>query len=294
VSSAVLLSIVFAAGVALCLLGFAPEYYRSPFRPLMRSDAGPLAGFKRRLTAAGMFDEAPTFIIVIALLGSAVLGLVFAIFLGNSISFILGPTLVGLVGYVYLNRRMKHLIHVTADALVPFIRRVEGSVRVGTPWPAAYREAVQEAPVALRRMLQESLADMATGMPPIEAIAKTEERIPLRTWEIFVRQLEIHDEAGGDLSKGLSATVRHIDTMASLQRQGRAHYSTFASQQKIAFVLGGLFIVFMATKMAPDLVHRALTSVVGWIFIIAGCVLVGAGIGLMRNTLNAIEKRINF
>jgi Flp pilus assembly protein TadB len=289
-----LLSLIFAAAVALALLGLAPEYYRTPFAPLLRTDRGPLAGFRRLLTAAGMFDEAPTFLIVTAVLGSAALGLIAAIVLSSWPAFLLGPLGVLVLGYSYLNRRARGLIRVTADALVPFIRRVEGSVRVGTPWPAAYREAVREAPPALRRMLQESLADMTTGLPPIEALRKTIDRIPLRTWEIFIRQLEIHDEAGGNLSKGLSATVRHIDQMVGLQRQGRAHHASFQTQQRMAGVIGVLFIVFMATKMAPDLVHKALSSVIGWLFIAAGIVLVSLGMWVMRNSLNAIQKRINF
>lgn len=292
--SPVLLAVLFSAGIALCLLAFAPEYYRSPFRILSVRAEGPMQGFRRQLVATGMFDEAPTFLIVTSLLASAALGLVFAVLAGTPLALIAGPLLVFIVGYAYLQRKARGLLKATTDSLIPFIRRVEGAVRVGVPAPAAYREAVAESPTGLKRILQDSVAQMATGTPFIDAIRGTQERLPLRMWSVFVRQLEIHDEAGGDLSKGLSATVRHIDTMVDLQKQGQAHYASFATQQRVAFGLGAFAIFFMATRLNREMVVAVLKPGIGWLFLAAGLIFISAGIWLSRHSLKSISKRINF
>jgi Flp pilus assembly protein TadB len=275
-------------------LAFAPEYYRSPFRLLSVRSEGPMRGFKKQLAAAGLFDEAPTFLIVTGLLAAAALGLVFGVLLGSPAAILLGPVLVFIVGYAYLQKKARGLLKATTDSLIPFIRRVEGSVRVGVPAPAAYREAVAESPAGLKRILQDSVAQMATGTPFIEAIRGTQERLPLRMWSVFVRQIEIHDEAGGDLSKGLSATVRHIDTMVDLQKQGQAHYAGFATQQRIAFGLGGFAIFFMATRLDRQMLLAVLKPGIGWLFLAAGVGFIAAGVFVSRHSLKAISKRIDF
>lgn len=287
-------AVAFAAGVGLCLLAFAPDYYRSPLRPLFSPEGSLVTRFRLMLRSAGIFDQAPSFVLLALGLAAAALGLVSALVIGSVYALAVGPIVVGLATYFFLTSRSRRQTKQTADALVPFIRRMEASVRAGLPTPAAYRDAVGDSAPGLRSVLEDSLSQMATGTPFIEALRSTQEKLPLKMWRLFVSQIEIHDQAGGDISKGLSATVKHIDTMVSMQKMGRAHYASFAMQQKMALLLGAVAVIFFATKLEPEMVKKMWTTPMGWIFLFFGIGLISAGIFTNQRALGKIAKRIDF
>lgn len=291
---AVVFTLVFCIGVALCLLQFAPAYYRSPIRLLAAHSEESVGRLKKTLGAAGIFNEAPTFIVVTGVLSAAAIGLIFAALFGNAVFILLGPIVVAIAGFFYLNHKQKAMVKTSGDMLVPFIRHIQSSVLAGTPVPKSYQLAVLDSPPSLRRVLEDSLSEMTTGAPFIEALRRTQERLPLRMWKIFVRQMEIHDESGGDLSKSMSATVEHIDAMVSLQKLGQAQYASFAVQQKIALFLGGVVCAFFMTRLSYEQLSQLWTNPLGIIGLLFGIGLIAAGFFVSRRALASIRTRINF
>jgi Flp pilus assembly protein TadB len=289
----VLYTICFAAGVALALLYFAPERYRSPFRGLVADDSALIARFRFMLRAARVQDDTPSFILLGLALASGVLGLFLAVILHNAVALLIGPVFVAAGTYAYLLRRTGQLTKNTAEELVPFLRRMQNAVAVGNSWQTAFRDAVIES-AALRPMLQRAVDDIALGIPPIEAVKASKKQLPLKTWEIVVNQLEIFDTHGGNLPKGLEALVKHIDTLVTLQRMGRAAHASFALQQKMALGLGVGVIVFFMNRLDPVMVHKMFTTPLGIIASLFGVGLVGGGWFVMRNSIHAIDKELNF
>lgn len=290
----IVFSLAMALGVIICLLKFTPNYYRSPLRILSARRDTIVERFQKALQTAGLFSEAPTFIVVTGALSAGVIGLVLATLFSNLIFFVFGPLIVLMVGYYYLGRKQRKLVNTSGDTLVPFIRSIESAVRVGTPLPTAYKQAVIESPPGLRSRLDESLAEMATGVPFIDALLHTQERIPLRMWRVLVRQLEIHDRAGGDLPKSMAATVKHIDAMISLQKLGQAQYIVFAVQQKIAFVLGVVIIFVIGSRLSPNQWSELATNPLGLVGFMMGVIVISVGVFITRQALKAVRERINF
>jgi Flp pilus assembly protein TadB len=291
---ALLLSTFFALGVALSILAMAEVPLKDPFATYLRGEDSLPERFRNELRRAGIFDEAPSLVLLALATASLALGSVLALIAGSAFMLAVGPILVAVGAYAFLERRRRTMTVQTADALVPLMRRIEAAVRAGTTVQAAYRLAVSEASPPLKAALADSLVAISAGKPFLEALQETKERVPFRMWELFVSQIEIHDQVGGNLARGISASVKHIDDMLSLQRQGRAEYASFASQRRIAFLFGGAAILFFATKLQPELVREMWTSPIGWVFIGVALVLILIGLFVQSRTLRSIDERIHF
>jgi Flp pilus assembly protein TadB len=291
---AIAYTLVFCIGVMLCLLQFAPERYRSPIRAIASHSEATVGRLGKTLGAAGIFNEAPTFIIITAVLSALAIGLIFATLFGNPALLLLGPLIVAAAAWLYLNSRQRTMVKTSGDMLVPFIRHMQSSVMAGVTVAKAYQLAVLDSPPAIRRLLDDSLSEMTTGMPFIEALRRTQTRLPLRMWKIFVRQMEIHDESGGDLAKSMIATVEHIDSMVSLQKLGQAQYASFAVQQKIALGLGVVVVFFFMSRLSYNQLSQLWTNPIGVVGLICGILLIAAGFFVTRRALGAIRTRINF
>lgn len=292
--SPLLVSFLFAIGFALFLLGVVPRRYtRSSFAVFGERKLRLAGRLSRSLKLAGIYDQAPLFMLVSLIVASLVLGALIMLLAGSPYGILSGPVIVGFTANMYLIGRQRSFLVRASNELVPFLRRVEASVRAGRPVAGAYRDAVAETET-LRLALDESAAKMSAGMPFIAALSETTEQLPLRMWIMFVRQLEIHETAGGNLAQAIAQTVTHIDTMLQLQAQARADYANQARQQKlivlITFAALAVFVVFVN----PSAIEKLTRNVLGIGMLCAGLGLILAGLWIGRKTLRDIDRRLNF
>lgn len=240
-----------------------------------------------------MFDQAPSFVLIGLVAASALVGVVFALLASQPLLFVGGPIVVfGYAHFQLLKRQRQFLARASAE-LVPFLRRIEASVRAGRAAPLAYRQAVLETKT-LQRVLMHSADEMAAGATFVEALRGTVHRLPLRMWFVFVRQMEIHEEAGGRLSESLGQTVQQINVMLQLQAQARADYATQARQQNLIVVIVFGALIFFAVAVSPNAVAQLWQTGIGIIASIVGLSLIGGGLWFGRKQLRDIDRRLNF
>jgi Flp pilus assembly protein TadB len=291
--SSILAAFIFALGVALVFFWFAPgpisEVFSRPIREKNLQER-----LQRNLRLAGVFDQAPT-VIIFALLGAIlavaiVVGVVLSNFLlGIIIAVIAVP---GAAHYMLMSRQRGYMNR-AADDLAPFLNRIATATKSGKPVQSAYIEAVEEAN-ELRRVLADSAAKMTAGMRFRDAIVETIPLLPFRMWSVFVRQLEAHDEGGGDISSAIEETVRQTNEVLMLHAEARSSYAAQARQQKLIVIvaLGG--VAFFAFVNGLALLSVLWTTAVGWVALALAAAVMGGGLWFSRKQLSDIEKKQAF
>jgi Flp pilus assembly protein TadB len=222
--SPLLAAFLFALGVALIFFYFAPGPISSVFSLPAREKNLQLR-LQRNLRLAGIFDQTPT-VVLFGLLGVMIAtAIVIGVALGN---FIIGIIVAlfavpGAAHYMLMSRQRGYMNR-AADELAPFLNRIATAAKSGKPVQSAYIEAVEESN-ELRRVLADSAAKMTAGMRFRDALVETIPLLPFRMWSVFVRQLEAHDEGGGDISTALEETVRQANEVLMLHAEARASYA---------------------------------------------------------------------
>jgi Flp pilus assembly protein TadB len=284
---------IFALGIALLLFYLAPgpvaDVFSRPFREKTLQER-----LRRNLRLAGVFDQAPT-VVLFALLAvivavAIVLGVIFkSLLIGAVVSVFVVP---GFAHYTLMSRQ-RNFINRAADDIGPFLNRMASSTKSGKPVQAAYIEAVEEAP-NLRRILADSAAKMTAGMRFSDALVETIPLLPFRMWSVFVRQLEAHDEGGGDISSALEETIRQVNEVLMLHAEARSTYAAQARQQKLIVViaLGGVVLFVVVNGVAT--ISVLWTTVTGGFALALALAVMGGGLWFSRKQLSDIEKKQAF
>lgn len=292
--SNLLVTIIFGIGLALVALVYAPKRFTAPFAAPDTDNLKVTARqrFQRKLRLAGYFDRSPTFFFV----GMILAGLVVGFLLGAMFSIYLvplGPIVVTVLVLWHLNMRESNAIARASEEIVPFLRNIEAAVRSQMAPPIAYRRAVEKTKT-LRPYLEPSVAQMISGVPFSQALHGTIERLPLRTWAIFVRQIDLNERVGGPLPDALAETVRHLDMIVQLQSDARAQYASQAWQMRIitGISIGGT--ILFGLLVGRSLTLLLFTTVLGWIALVIGLSVMAFGLWFGRRQLAAIARKLNF
>lgn len=284
---------LFAVGVALLILFFAPgALHDSLIEPLKGRDLK--ERMQRALRLAGIFDKTPTIVFVSLLVVTVCVAIIIAVFIGNIILGIVAAVLVvpTAASFFLMSRQRRFLLR-AADEISPFLNRIASATKAGMPVQTAYIQAVEESR-HLRPILADSAAKMTAGMRFRDALVETIPLLPFRMWSVFVRQIEAHDEAGGDIGRGLDETVKAANEILLLHAEARANYATQAREQKLVMgvAIGGtLFFIFANGTSNFSLLW---TTVAGWFAIIIAACVMAFGMWFTRKQLRDIEKKMSF
>lgn len=287
------LTVLFGIGLLLVVGSYLPEHFTSPF--VERQDefrVTSIQRFQRKLRLAGYFDRSPSFFLFGMLIVGCVVGFLVAAATGKLILAPLGPVVVTAATLAHLTSRAHNSIIRASAEIVPFLRNIEAAVRSQMAAPIAYRRAVERSN-ALRPFLEPSVADMISGASFPEALRGTVERLPLKTWAIFVRQMELHERAGGPLAEALAETVKHLDMLVQLQSKARAQYSSQRMQQRIitAVSLGGILLFML--KIDREIASLLWTTPAGWLVLLIGGSIMSFGLWWGRRQLATIAEKLN-
>lgn len=280
---------LFVIGALFILLGQLRNPDSSPFERRQRK-TGAYARVHRRLRRAGLLQTTPGFAVVVIATMSALVALVAVLVTGRVWIGAVGAVAVPLAGWFYLAFRERSYLKRASGELVPFLRKIESQVRAGRLPQAAFTQAVSEAGL-LRPPLEPAIVQLRLNQPFIEVLRETTTRLPLRSWEQFVRQLEIHAETGGDLAEIITDAVNQINQLIQLQARMRAEFATFAKQQMILVVVGiGAFPGLAAMGLLGELT----SSVAGWGAMAVAAVFMVLGILYGQRSLRDIEQKLEF
>lgn len=290
----------FAAAVAITILLIIP----SPLRirgslfggtGLERSER-PLADrIRQNLRKAGIFDQAPSLFVIAMIAASVVLGIVFVFLSKSLITAIFAPIIVVLATQLYIHRRQKQFLTRAIDDLIPFLNRIATSVRSKQPIRQAYLEAVSEAGV-LREILGPSAAKIVAGAPFTPTLVETIPVLPLRMWANFVRQVELFENVGGDMTTGVERSVNQINQMLQLQAETRADYASMVKQQQAIMVilLVGILGYMLIVPGGMDRVKILVTEPAGVVGLIIGLAVIAFGISFLNKQLRDVDRKLSF
>jgi len=251
---------------------------------------------QRAMHSAGMFDQAPSIILVGLSVVTVLAGLLLARTLGNIfIGFILAAIFVSVGTYLYLINRQRNFMGRASDELVPFLNKMATSVGAGMPAQQAYLQAVEDS-VVLRELLEDSAAKISTGERFSTALIETLPILPLRMWAVFVRQLELYEEVGGDVTGAIQSTVTQVNQMLQLQAEARADYAIQSKQQKliIGILLGGLGAFIFVVPNGKEMTKSLVTDPVGIIGLVLGLGVIAFGLWFLNKQLRDVEKKLAF
>lgn len=283
---------MFFFGATLLLLGSL----RGPaaVSPLQRAAARRQSMLERlqlRLRRAGMPDTNASLFALAVAGGMLVSFLVLAVLTKTWYAgVIVQPPLLFAV-FAYLSARERSFVRRASEEMVPFLRKVESSVRAGRNAQTAFADALAETKL-LSQALERTLIQLQLNRPFVDVLTESVELLPLRNWQSFVRYVEIHARAGGDLGNILSDAVEQINDQIMLQAEMRSLYGPIAKQQWI--LLG------IAVGAAPFM-HFVMNGMIDPLFqSLGGMIALAVAIGLMflgwfvgRINVKAIERRID-
>ena len=292
--SPVIAAILFAAGIAILIAFFAPTTRNSMLKIDQRRQSL-IERVQRSLKLAGMPDYTPIFAIVSMLGVTLVVAMILLVLVGSFWIIILAPILVLISWNIFIRLRQKAFLTRATDELIPFFNRIATGVQAGLPVPQAYVEAVRESNL-LREMLDDSAAKITAGATFTDALLETIDTVPLRMWALFVRQLELHDQMGGNLGKALEETISQINEMLQLQAEARADYAAQARQQQIIFIIPllGLLAFAFLVPGGRELMTPLVTTIPGIIISILGLSVMYAGYWFSGKQLKSIEEKLAF
>ena len=244
------------------------------------------------LHSAGIFDRAPGLLLVSLASFSLMIGALAALVFNSLLAFFIGPILVPLGAYFYVRERRRRFLERASDELVPFLNRIATAVISGQPSQQAYLDAVEES-VWLREVLEDSAARISSGERFSHALLSTLPVLPLRMWSVFVRQLELYEEVGGDVGKAIEKSVSQVNTMLQLQAEARADFALQSWQQRviILIVIGATLIWGM---IDPARVSRVLGNPAGVIGLLIGLGIIVFGVWFLQKQLRDLERKLSF
>lgn len=264
--------------------------FSDPDAPLSLNDR-----FANSLRKAGIFDKAPSIYILAVLAATVALALFLIIYFKNPLAALPAPLIVFAGLQYYLNIKQRRFLDRAYDELIPFLNKIATSVAAGKPIQQAYIDSVDEAN-ALNEILSDSAAKIAAGAPFAETLVETIPLLPLRMWAVFVRQLELYSETGGDFSGSLQSTIKQVNEMIQLQAEARADYSAQARQQQIIFLVPAAMIVIWTFFLpgGAKTMSLLITTVPGLIALFSGLTILGFGFWFLNKQLKEIQSRLAF
>lgn len=289
--SPIAITLIATAGLAVLVLLALPGKQRLRLAP-SKTGPGPFSRIKAALVEAGIMEETPALGLLLFFLGAVLAGIFFVLLFSSLTAFFIGPLLVFLGVYTYVRRRQRNFLSQAADELVPFLNRISTSVTAGKPAQQAYLDAVEESKW-LRPILEDSAAQITAGRRFSHALLETLPLLPLRMWAVFVRQLELYEEVGGDVAASIERSVSQVNTMLQLQAEARADYAIQDRQQKIILLIiaGGMGYWVLSN---PSRFLAMISSTPGLVGMILGLLIMGFGMWFLNKQLRDVERKLAF
>lgn len=247
------------------------------------------------LRSAGIFDQAPSLYILAALAATAALAVFLVIYFGNVLAAIPAPFIVFAGIYIYIFNKQRRFLDRAYDEMVPFLNKIATSAAAGKPVQQAYLDAVESSGI-LKEILSDSAAKIASGAPIGDTLVETIPILPIRMWAVFVRQIELYSETGGDFSGSINKTIKQINEMLQLQAEARADYSAQLRQQQIIFAVPVAMIIIWTFFLpgGASTMKLLVTTGSGLLALFAGLVVLGFGFWFLNKQLRQIQERLAF
>jgi tight adherence protein B len=238
-----------------------------------------------RIEQAGLTMPEQTFYIGSIGLGVAA-GLAVLVF-GQAWYFGLGAAAVAgfglprwILGFL-VGRRQKKFTAEFANAIDVIVR----GVKSGLPLNECLKIIAREAPQPLATEFQRLCDSVSMGVPLEQGLTKMFERMPLPEVSFFSIVLSIQLKAGGNLSEALN----NLSVVLRARKMMREKVNALSSEAKAsAAIIGALpiCVCVMVSITSPDYMGLLFSDPTGHMGLLAGFLMMSAGILVMRQMIN--------
>lgn len=288
-----LLAVVFALVALIAFFawsGRVPSFRRSPFEVETPKGPGFYERLQVRLRRAGMSETTPGVFLAGIVVPTAGVWILLFLWTGNPLNGIILLPIAVAAGFIFLTLRERSFMRRLSLEMVPFLRRLEAQVRAGRNIQQAFIDAVGDS-VLIRQRLEAELLALKLNRPFGEVLRDCQQRIPLRSWSQFIRQIELYHAAGGDIVDLLADTVHQINTLLQLQAELRSEYSKIAKQQ---YILLFIAIAAFPALAAAGFLGQLTSSVIGLVALAAAIACMAAGVLYGQRQVKDIERKLDF
>ena len=293
ISNPIVIGILFAVGIAIVSFMALPGKQR-----LVTFSGGSGLNLKEKLRTAlrdaGIFEQSPSIVAMMCSGAAAIISAAAVFYFGPLYYLAAGPVVVAIAFQLYLSGKQRRFMNAAYEELVPFLNRISTAVTAGLPPQRAYLQAVEDS-VALRPILSDSAAKMASGGEFVPCLLETIPLFQLRMWATFVRQMELHEQVGGDVARALQTTTNQLTKIQRLQAETRADFSMQEKQQRlIMLIVGfGIFSMFFVLPGGSERLTMTFSSSTGILMSIFGLITMAGGVMYLRKQLKDVEKKLS-
>ena len=162
------------------------------------------------------------------------------------------------------------------DQLSDMLMSLSGSLRAGHSITQSMQSASIEMPAPMSEELARIVNADRVGRPASESMAEVGQKMQCEDFEWLSQAIEINREVGGDLANVLDHVAETVRERAQVKGQVRA----LAAEGKFsAYILIALpfFVGVFINLTNPGYMSALTQSMLGWIFISAGVVMMAIG-----------------
>ena len=238
-----------------------------------------------RLQQAGLSLEERTFWIISGGLGLTVFLVVTLVgqpaYLALGLGFAAGLGLPRWIVGMMAAKRLKKFVEAFPDAMDIIVR----GIKSGLPVNDSLRVIGAEAPEPLAGEFKNMVENTGMGVSIDQAIERMYQRMPAQEVRFFGIVLGIQQKTGGNLAEALSNLSAVIRARKLMREKIKALSGEAVAS---AFIIGSLppAVVVMISLMAPEYMAPLFTDPRGRIILLAGALLMGLGIFVMRRMIN--------
>lgn len=175
------------------------------------------------------------------------------------------------------NRRVENIEQQLPDALL----MISGAAKAGLSLAAAVRQVSAELAPPLSQEFQLMQQEQRLGVSLNDSLENLSHRVPVPSVNLMVSAMRIAAETGGGLAETLERTATTLRSQHAMELKIRA----LTAQGKLqAWVVGLLpvFLLWVLTKMEPDVMALLWTTQIGWGVIVAVLIMEFFGIWIIR------------
>jgi tight adherence protein B len=240
-----------------------------------------------RLEAAGLPLKSSEWLLIhVGIMASS--GLFFLFLFGfRALPAVLGLAIGFLVPWLYLSAKESKRTKAFLDALPDTLQLIAGSLSAGYSMPQAIDTVVREGRPPISSEFNRALVETRLGVPIEDALDGIAVRMKSKDFSWVVMAIKIQREVGGNLAEVLTTVAATLRERERLRRQVQV---LSAEGRLSAWILVGLPVVFAIylVLVRPDYLAPLVESVLGWLMIGGGLLLLAVG-GLWLRKVVRVE-----
>lgn len=260
---------------------------------------------ERRIQKAGMLGMTPGLYLTITAILMVLATLMVILIFRSFAPALLAPPLVAFGAWFYLGRLERQRTMRMSQEIVPFMWKMYSSLKSRGSHRLALEEALMggsggevrhwrdtDTPLMCEN-LRPLLRRLAAQEPLESALPSSIELVPTSGWERMVRRLLIYEDRGGDMPTILRQAIEDENRNQRIQAELASAYIKVVRDQRLITV-GSIVLLPVAHFMMGGLLSPLFKSVIGWLILFVGIMIMLGGIYYGQRTVRSIEEDIDF